>query len=89
VNYQFNPRALQPLTPYGTVYPTLRLSGAWGVLEAEDGALMDKAMTWAAVSAAGIDASGMKGPGWRLELKPGWAVRAGARAGDFEVAKAP
>jgi hypothetical protein len=88
VSYQFNPQALQPLTPFGTVYPTLRLSDEWGVLEAEDAALMDKAMTRAAVSAVGIDADGLKGPGWRLTLKPGWTVMPGPRAGDFTVAKA-
>jgi hypothetical protein len=26
------------------------------------------------------------GPGWKLELAPGWTVRPASRAGDFEVA---
>lgn len=87
-NYQFNPQTLVPLDGYGVVYPTIRLACDWGVLAVDDGALLDKEMTTARVSAAGIDASGLKGSGWRLELKSGWAVRPGARKGDWTVAPA-
>jgi len=82
-SYQFNPQTLQPLDELGTVYPTLRLAGDFGVLEVEDGALMDKAMKQATVSAAGIDASNLKGPGWRLTLNKGWTIQPGARKGDL------
>jgi hypothetical protein len=36
---------------------------------------------------APADASGrvLSGPGWRLELAPGWVVRPGARPGDLQV----
>src|SRR5690606_38219206 len=37
----FNPSNLVPLPPHGTVYPTLRITDAWGVLEVTDGALLD------------------------------------------------
>jgi hypothetical protein len=29
----------------------------------------------------------MRGPGWRIELKPGWRVVAGERKGDFLLKK--
>jgi hypothetical protein len=85
VSYQFNPQTLQPLGDHGTVFPTARLSDAWGVLEVEDGALLDKKMTVARVSAAGLDASKHSGAGWRLTLKDGWTLRRGKRKGDWIV----
>ena len=85
MNYAFNPQTLQALGEVGTVYPTLRLVDEWGVIEVEDGALMTKDQKTLTVSAAGIDASGLKGKGWTLTLKPGWSVRAGSRSGDFVV----
>jgi hypothetical protein len=85
MNYSFNPQTLQALGGVGTVYPTLRLIDEWGVIEVEDGALMTKDEKTLSVSAAGIDGSGLKGKGWTLTLKPGWAVKAGARKGDFAV----
>jgi hypothetical protein len=87
-NYQFNPQTLVPLGEYGTVYPTMRLVSDWGVLEVDDGALLDKDMKTAWVSAAAIDPSGLKGPGWRLTLNSGWAVRPGVRKGDWTVTRA-
>lgn len=86
-NYQFNPQTLVPLGEYGTVYPTMRLVSDWGVLEVEDGALLDKEMKTAWVSAAAIDSSGLKGPGWRLVLNSGWAVKPAARTGDWTVSR--
>jgi hypothetical protein len=83
VSYQFNPQTLLPLGKHGTVFPTVRLSDAWGVLEVEDGALLDKKMTLARVSAEGVDPSNRKGPGWTLTLKEGWTVRPGPRKGDL------
>lgn len=87
-NRQFNPQTLIPLGELGMVYPTLRLTGEWGALEVESGgALLTGAQ--ATVSAQGVEPSGIQGAGWRLELKPGWSVRAGARAGDLIVVQAP
>ena len=87
-NYQFNPQTLQSLDAFGIVYPTLRLSAPWGVLEVEGGALVDKEMTVATVSAAGIDPSNLKGDGWRLTLNSGWTVQPGPRKGDLVVTRA-
>ena len=84
-NYQFNPQTLRPLGEIGTIYPTMRLVDAWGVLEEDGGALMAKDGKTVSVSAAGIDPSGLKGAGWTLTLKPGWTVTPGARGGDFTI----
>ena len=84
-SYQFNPQTLEALGSDGVVYPTMTLSAEWGTLKVEQGALLDKAMSGAAVSAAGVSDDHSKGPGWRLTLNKGWAVVPGERAGDFVV----
>ena len=63
----------------------MTLSAEWGVLSVEQGALLDKAMSVAAVAAAGASADHLQGPGWHLKLKSGWTVAPGERAGDFVV----
>jgi hypothetical protein len=93
-NREFRPTTLVALDEVGTVYPTLRLTAPWGVLQVTDsssGALLHKA-GGAAVSLKGADATHLKGPilagnGWTLTLNPGWSVKAGPRAGDFSVAQ--
>jgi hypothetical protein len=84
---QFNPSNLQPLENAGTVYPTMRITDEWGILEATNGALMKP--DWSAVivvAPAEITGSSLKGDGWTLELKPGWKIVPGVRKGDFILA---
>ena len=81
---QFNPSNLQPLEKAGTVYPTMRITDEWGILEATNGALLKP--DWSAVivvAPSAITGNSLKGDGWTLELKPGWKVVPGARKGDF------
>ena len=84
-SYQFNPQTLEALGTAGVVYPTMKLSADWGTLAVEQGALLDKAMSVAAVTAAGASADHLQGPGWHLSLNKGWVVSPGERAGDFIV----
>lgn len=90
MNVQFNPQNLQPLGDAGTVYPTIRVTDEWGVIEGKNGALMKP--DWSALvvpapaSAAG---SSVSGDGYTLELKPGWKVVPGSRAGDYTLAPPP
>jgi len=84
-SYQFNPQTLEALGSTSVVYPTMKLSADWGTLSVEQGALLDKAMSVAAVTAAGASADHLQGPGWRLSLNRGWVVAPGERAGDFVV----
>ncbi len=84
-SYQFNPTTLEALGSDGVVYPTMTLNAEWGALSVQQGALLDKAMSVAAVAAAGASADHLQGPGWHLALKSGWIVAPGERAGDFVV----
>ncbi|HEY6369322.1 MAG TPA: hypothetical protein VIX37_01975 [Candidatus Sulfotelmatobacter sp.] len=84
MHVQFDPRNLQPLEDAGTVYPSLRISDDWGILDAKNGALMKP--DWSAVIVVAPSASigsSLAGDGWTLELKPGWRIVRGIRKGDF------
>jgi hypothetical protein len=87
---QFDPRNLQPLEGFGTVYPNLRISDKWGVLEVKNGALMNP--DWSAVTVVApsvVVGSSLKGDGWTLELNPGWKVVPGERRGDYKLQSEP
>lgn len=86
MNVQFDPRTLQPLGGLGTVYPTIRITDVWGVLEVSKGALL-KADWSAIVVVAPSDATGssIKGDGWTLEIKPGWKLTPATRRGDYSL----
>ena len=84
---QFNPRTLVPLAPEGTVYPGLRVTDDWGVLEAKQGALLRP--DWSAVHVPAPSETGgttLSGEGWTLSLNPGWKVVPGKRPGDLALA---
>jgi hypothetical protein len=86
MHVQFDPRNLQPLGDAGTVYPNLRISDDWGILDAKNGALMKP--DWSAVivvAPLASTGSSLKGDGWTLELKPGWKIVLGTRKGDFRL----
>lgn len=87
--YQFNPQTLIALD-HGTVFPTLQLVAAWGVLEVKaGGAFFDRPAKHMRVSAIGAGPDHLSGDGWSLTLKPGWKIEPGARPGDFVVTAAP
>jgi len=92
VSYSYDPNNVFAIDATNTVYPILRLVDEWGILEVGDGAWLMRdskgAFTRAQVEApALLSARPLKGKGWSLELKEGWSVVAGERAGDFRVGK--
>jgi hypothetical protein len=85
-NVQFDPRTLQPMGKSGTVYPTLRISADWGVLEVQNGALLNPEWSAATVVAPTSTGESRRGDGWTLDLKPNWKVVPAQRVGDFTLA---
>ena len=75
MSVSFNPSNIQPLEDKGTVYPTIRVTDEWGILEAQQGALMspnwDKITVSAPVRTEGRNISG---EGWTLTLNDGWTI---------------
>ena len=82
----FDPGKIIALPPHGSVYPTLRVVDAWGVLEVSDGALIDDNWSAAAVVAP-MSAEAVEGPGWTLALNPGWGLEACERVGDYRLVR--
>ena len=84
MSLQFNPSNLLPLDNLGTVYPTMRVTDSWGILEVSDGALMSPDWSKITVPVPGDpDARPLEGKGWILELKDEWKITAGDREGDY------
>jgi hypothetical protein len=84
MQFSFDPNETQPLEGKGTVYPTMRLSDAWGTLTVSKGALMSPDFKKAYVPAP-LDpkARPLKGNGWQLDLDAGWSLEPGERKGDY------
>jgi hypothetical protein len=86
-SYSFDPTNQVPLEGIGTVYPYLRISAAWGILEATQGALLlikEEMISGVRVSAPKDPAARpLAGEGWTLTLKEGWSVVPGNRPGDL------
>ncbi|HET7656544.1 MAG TPA: hypothetical protein VFK18_06145 [Luteimonas sp.] len=82
---RFDPRTLQPLDGVGTVYPSLRVSDDWGTLEASDGALLLADWSEVILVAPEGGTPPISGPGWTLDLAPGWKLVPADRPGDWTL----
>lgn len=90
MSVQFDPNNLVPLDDLGTVYPTIRVSDAWGVLTVSGGALLAANWTEIRVAApADTIVRPLKGEGWSLDLKEGWVIQPAERKGDFVLKPTP
>jgi hypothetical protein len=94
VRYSYDPNNVFGMDANNTVYPTLRVVDAWGVLTVSDGALIERDATGRVVSArvpapSDVAARPLKGEGWTLELTNGWEVVPGERSGDLKLGKKP
>ena len=93
VNYSFDPNNVMAIDSLNTVYPTMRLVDAWGILEVSAGAWLIRGgngqLVRAQVPAPHSAAAGpLQGDGWTLTLNEGWRIVAAERRGDFKVENA-
>lgn len=72
----FDPTNMIPLEEHGTVYPTMRLTDNWGVLEVDSlGALLSPDWKTVYISQPSeITEAFIKGNGWVLKLNEGWGL---------------
>jgi hypothetical protein len=78
---------MTPIPGAGSIYPSYRTTAEWGTLEASSVLLSTDRSTIALPAPASIEGTTLKGDGWTLTLAPGWVVRPGSRAGDFQVVR--
>ena len=92
VNYSYDPNNVVGIDASNTVYPTMRLVDAWGVLTVTNGAWLERDaaghISRARVPApTDLSARPLKGEGWTLELANGWEAVPGERPGDVKIRK--
>jgi len=85
-NFSFNPSTLISLGDGYTVYPTFHAVARWGTLDVKDGVRVPTDFS-STTLAAPKDTKGphLEGPGWTIDLAPGWSVIEGANAGSFAL----
>ncbi|MDT4897788.1 MAG: hypothetical protein QOH25_2865 [Acidobacteriota bacterium] len=91
VNYSFNPNNLVPLDNLGTIYPNVRITDAWGILNVTGGALMIRennrpSRLYVSIP-VDLNARPLQGEGWTLQLNDGWTFAPAERKGDHLLKK--
>ncbi|MEJ5148753.1 hypothetical protein [Sphingobacterium sp. MYb388] len=75
MNISFDPRNILPIGDKGTVYPNMRVTDNWGILEVNNGALMFP--NWNKISISiptKINDQLIEGDGWSLQLNKNYTV---------------
>jgi len=87
----FDPAKVEAVSSLGSVYGMLRLSDRWGVLQCDMSGGLIAADFRRALVPAPSDTTGRRltGPGWVLELLPGWRLVPGPRPGGWVARQTP
>ncbi len=86
--FSFNPSTLVSLGDAGNVYPTFHAIAPWGTLDVKAGVLVAGGFSHAALAApTKTNSQRLEGPGWTIDLVPGWRIVPGAKAGNFILQK--
>jgi hypothetical protein len=86
--FSFNPSTLVALGDAGNVYPTFHAIAPWGTLDVKAGVLVAGDFSHAALAApTKTGGQHLEGPGWTIDLAPGWKIAPAAKAGSFMLGK--
>lgn len=86
-NASFVTTGVTPISGAGTIYPSFRVTGEWGSIDAEQVLMSVDGSTLTVPGPFTAQGATLSGKGWTVTLAPGWAVRPGPRAGDFQIAR--
>jgi len=83
---QFNPNNTESLDDGAAYHPTATYLGDWGRLEVTGGSLRSADWSEVRVAAPGdLNARPLSGPGWRLDMTPGWTILAIEKTKSFRM----
>jgi hypothetical protein len=89
VQCAFDPRATIPMPGSGTVFPFIRVSDTWGILDVEHGGLWmsDDWKSARVIAPTNPEARPLTADGWTLQLSPGWHIRVAEGTSGWELRK--
>lgn len=88
MNVSFDPRNILAIEGQGTVYPTIRVTDNWGILEVGNGALMSP--DWSKISVSiptKTEEQRAEGNGWVLQLKDSYIIKEDKKTGNYGIFK--
>ena len=88
MSVSFDPRNILPIEGYGTVYPTLRVSDNWGILNVSDGALLGT--NWDKITISEptlINKDKVIGNGWTIDLNSGYFIEKNSSDKNYSLKK--
>lgn len=87
-NASFVTLGVTPVPGAGTLYPTYRVQGPWGTLEADRVLVSPDGSTLRLPAPVTVEGDRVSGKGWSVRLAHGWEIRPGPRPGDRQVVPA-
>ncbi|HFK5568627.1 TPA: hypothetical protein ACG0AO_000408 [Elizabethkingia meningoseptica] len=88
MNVSFDPRNILPIEDKGTVYPNIRVTDNWGILEVKNGALMYPNWDRMSISIpAKINDQLVEGDGWTLQLNSNYTVKKDEKGNNYILIK--
>lgn len=86
-NAAFITTGVTPIPGAGTIYPSFRVAGDWGSLEAAEVLMSEDGNSYALPGPVAVRDTILTGDGWTITLASGWGVRPGMREGDLRVVR--
>jgi hypothetical protein len=88
MSISFDPRNIMPIEGYGTVYPTLRVSDNWGILQVSNGALLGTNWDKIIISEpTQVGKDKVAGNGWTIDLNNGYYVEKNSSDKNYSLKK--
>jgi hypothetical protein len=88
MHVSFDPRNVIPLDDKGNVYPTMRVTDNWGILDVQNGALLSP--HWDKITVSNpmkIDGGNASGDGWTLQLDSSYILVQDYATGNYRLSK--
>ncbi|MEH7888884.1 hypothetical protein BAX95_01960 [Elizabethkingia meningoseptica] len=88
MNVSFDPRNILPIEDKGTVYPNIRVTDNWGILEVKNGALIYPNWDRMSISIPSkINDQLVEGDGWTLQLNSNYTVKKDEKGNNYILIK--